>query len=259
MANMRRAGAQASERDSTGRVDEARLPLAGERVPVSLQKVGFSYGGAPVLDGISLLLEPGELAVVTGENGAGKSTLLRLVLGELAPAAGEVRLFGRDPMRFRDWARVGYVPQRTVAAYGQFPANVEEVVCANLYSRARRLLPFGRGERQRAREALELVGMAGMEGRMLGELSGGQLQRVLLARALVSDPELLVLDEPTSGLDAEAAAGFVELLRRLRSRDDRLAVLMVTHDLARLRNLGARVLRLEGGRLFKDDTPSALS
>lgn len=231
-----------------------KLPLAGAAVPVLLRHVKFRYGAAEVLADASLLLDAGGFSVITGENGAGKSTLLRLVLGELAPTSGEARLFGHDPMRFHDWSRVGYVPQRTVASYGQFPASVEEVVCANLYARARKLLPFGRADRDRARAALEAVGLAGFERRMLGELSGGQLQRVLLARALVGGPELLVLDEPTSGLDAEAAHGFSELLAQLRGRDPKLAVLMVTHDLERLDGLlgaGADVLRLEGGRLVE--------
>ena len=229
-----------------------RLPLAGAAVPVLARHVAFGYGTAgagPVLEDVSLEVDPGDVAVITGENGAGKSTLLKLLLGEERPAAGEVRLFGRDPMRFRDWGRVGYVPQRTVASYGMFPASVREVVRANLYARTRRLVPFGARERALADEALAAVGLADMGDRMLGELSGGQFQRVLLARALVGGPELLVLDEPTSGLDAEAAVGFCELLEGLRDRDARLAVLMVTHDLSRLAGLHARVLRLSDGRI----------
>ena len=218
-----------------------RRPLPGAAVPVLLERAGFSYGTvggwAQVLADTSFALEPGGFALVTGENGSGKSTLLKLVLGEIRPSAGEVRLFGRDPLRFRDWGRVGYVPQRTVASYGQFPASVEEVVCANLYGSARRFLPFGRAERRRAREALGAVGLAGMEARMLGELSGGQFQRVLLARALV------------------ACGAFCALLAELRARDEKLAVLMVTHDLERLSGLGADVYRLAGGRLL----PSVLT
>lgn len=243
-----------------GDTDVETLPIAGEAMPVYLRDVAFNYAGAHgdagVLSGASLLLEPGELAVITGENGAGKSTLLKLVLGELAPTAGMVRLFGRDPVRFHDWGRVGYVPQRTVAAYGQFPASVEEVVRANLYTRhprlrlsMRGLLEGGRSERARASEALAAVGLAGCGDRMLGELSGGQLQRVLLARALIAGPSLLVMDEPTSGLDADAASAFCALIARLRSRDPKLSVLMVTHDLQRLHRLSGSVYRLEAGRL----------
>ena len=220
----------------------------GGEPPVSAQGVGFSYGEVRVLSGADLIVHPGELVVLTGENGAGKSTLLRLLLGEEAPAAGRVRLFGEAPARFRGWARVGYVPQGVAATYDRFPATVGEVVQANRYARTGALRRSRRADRDAAARALAEVHMDGFGRRLIGELSGGQLQRVLLARALVNEPDLLVLDEPTSGLDERAAVEFIELVGALRRSRD-ASILLVTHDLKRLSALGGTSLRLEGGRI----------
>ena len=237
----------------TGESRIERVPIAGATEPVVVRHVAYGYGAERTLADASLTVAPGKAVVVTGENGAGKSTLLRLILGELKPQVGEVRLFGRDPARFRDWSRVGYVPQRTVASYGQFPASVLEVVCGNLYRSAPRFLPLSRKLRDRARAALAAVRADDLAQRMIGELSGGQFQRVLLARALVAEPDLLVLDEPTSGLDAAAAQDFCALLSRLRQERPQIAVLMVTHDLERLSALDAQVYRLADGMLARVD------
>lgn len=218
-----------------------------DQAPIVVRDVSFSYGGGLVLNDVGFVVRPGEFMLLTGPNGAGKSTLAKLVLGEEAPVAGEVLLFGEDPRRFRSWKRVGYVPQRIAAAYDRFPAMVGEVVSANRYA----ITGPCRHERRTARSdavarALAAVRMEGFARRPIGALSGGQFQRVLLARALVNDPELLVLDEPTSGLDERATEEFVELVSALR-RDRNVAVLLVTHDLRRLSALDATTFRLEGG------------
>ena len=164
-----------------------------------------------------------------GPNGAGKSTLLKLLLGELSPSSGAVRLLGQDTARFRNWRRLGYVPQDGLARHTDFPASVEEVVLANLSGEIG-LFRFPRPEhRERVRQALELVGMAGYGRRLIGALSGGQRQRVLLARALISRPEVMLLDEPTSGMDLQSGENFYRLLAGL-NRDHGLTILMVSHD-----------------------------
>ena len=149
-------------------------------------RLSFSYGEVPVLSCASFGLPQGGFAALIGPNGAGKSTLLKLLLGELSPSSGAVRLLGQDTARFRNWRRLGYVPQDGLARHTDFPASVEEVVLANLSGEIG-LLRFPRQEhRERVRQALELVGMAGYGRRLIGALSGGQRQRVLLARALIS-------------------------------------------------------------------------
>lgn len=192
--------------------------------------VTFAYGGQPVLEDVSLAVRRGQFVGIVGPNGSGKTTLLHVMLGRLTPAHGEVRLFGERAARFRDWWRIGYVPQRAQAIASGFPGTALEVVLTG--RKARR----GLGRRLRSEDtdravaALRRVGMDGEARRPVAELSGGQQQRVFIARALASDPDLLVLDEPTVGVDAGATERFYDLLQDLRSRLG-LTIVMVTHDI----------------------------
>lgn len=215
---------------------------------IELRDLSFSYGGggsgtAPVLDHCSFELPLGQAAILSEENGAGKSTLLKLALGELTPQHGKSLLFDTPSQTFRDWKRVGYVPQRAGGSYDRFPATVAEIVAANRYALGR---SQRRGSHAAAMQALELVGLVDHANSLIGELSGGQQQRVLLARALVNNPELLILDEPTSGLDRSSVNEFIEVMATLM-RDPERAVLMVSHDLERLESLEADRIVLSQG------------
>lgn len=198
--------------------------------------LSFAYGNTPVLDAASFTMCEGGFAALVGVNGAGKSTLLRLLLGELKPTGGHIALMEQDIASFKSWQRIGYVPQDGLTRKASFPASVNEVVLANLYSRIG-LFRFPRREhREDVRRTLELVGMQDYGSRMLGELSGGQRQRVQLAQALVSRPALLLLDEPTAGLDAQSTADFYKLLKSL-NRERGLSILIVSHDLQEMPRL----------------------
>jgi zinc transport system ATP-binding protein len=198
-------------------------------LPIDLRGVAVRFGDVPVLEAVDLAVRPGEFLGIIGPNGAGKSTLLRVMLGLLAPTEGEARLFGEPVGRFRDWRRLGYVPQRATLHTG-VPLTVREVVATGLQAvrgdgAAR---PAHRAARARVAGALERVGMSPHAASRLDRLSVGQQQRVLIARALVSDPELLFLDEPTSGVDPEAQATFYALLTELHGR--RATLVLVSHD-----------------------------
>ena len=196
---------------------------------VELAGVTFSSGPVRVLDGIDLAVQAGDFLGIIGPNGSGKTTLLRLMLGLLQPSAGAVRLFGRAPDSFRQWGRVGYVPQKVALEPG-LPATVEEVVASGLPGGLGPLGRIGTGRRARVAEMLTRVGMARHLRTRIGALSTGEQQRVFIARALVSPPELLVLDEPTGGIDPEAQASFYDLLQHLH-RDRGVTLVLVSHDI----------------------------
>lgn len=227
-------------------------PEAPERPapPVELSNVRFSYGREEVLHGIDLVVGAGEICSVVGDNGAGKSTIARLAVGELKPTAGTVRLFGENPTRFGRWDLVGYVPQLPPEAVSRFPATALELVSAFQSAGARGRRPSRAERRAQSLDALGQVGMDAHATRMVSELSGGQLQRVRLACALVSGPKLLVLDEPTNGLDRESREALCSLVAAAHAKRG-LAVLLVTHDQRTLARLGGSVLLVEDGRVVR--------
>lgn len=216
------------------------------RTAIESHSLSFSYGTLPVLENVSFSVPKGSYTALIGANGAGKSTLLKLLLGELTPTSGSLSLLGQPIRSFRDWPRIGYVPQGTQAGYADFPASVSEVVSAGLYKKIGLFRFANASHRKEIARALSLVGMDGFEKRPIGDLSGGQRQRVLLARALAGQPSLLILDEPMTGVDAQNAAAFRELLHRL-NRETGITVLLVTHDIRAVAHDVTGVLRLEDG------------
>ena len=217
---------------------------------IEAENLGFSYGGESVFSGVTFSLREGDFVALIGSNGAGKSTLVKLLLGELSPSEGAIRLFGGDAAHFHEWPKIGYLPQNAARAGQGFPASVREVVEANLYTGAGLFHFPGRTLRARAAEALRQVDMAGYEKRLVGELSGGQQQRVMLARVLAGQPEVMILDEPVSGIDQKTVDALYQLLIRL-NREQNLTILMVTHDVARTSAIASRVLCLEEGSLVE--------
>ncbi|MFI8170763.1 metal ABC transporter ATP-binding protein [Streptomyces sp. NPDC085931] len=218
---------------------------------VSLRGVRADLGSRPVLRGIDLTVRRGEVVALLGANGSGKSTAVRSVIGQVQPAAGEIRLFGTERRRFRDWHRVGYVPQRTTAASG-VPATVTEVVLSGRLSRAR----FGvlrKADHAAVRRALELVGMADRAKDPVDALSGGQHQRVLIARALASEPELLIMDEPMAGVDLASQEVLAHTLTEQVSQG--ATVLLVLHELGPLEPLIDRAVVLRDGCVVHDGPP----
>ncbi|MDQ0813531.1 zinc transport system ATP-binding protein [Streptomyces sp. B3I7] len=218
---------------------------------IALRGVTAELGSRTVLRGVDLTVRRGEVVALLGVNGSGKSTAVRTVIGQVPVTAGEVELFGTPRRRFRDWRRVGYVPQRTTAA-GGVPATVTEVVCAGRLSRTR----FGvlrRADRDAVRHALELVGMADRARDSVDALSGGQHQRVLIARALAAEPELLLMDEPMAGVDLASQEALAETLRGQIERG--VTVLLVLHELGPLEPLIDRAVVLRDGRVVHDGPP----
>lgn len=220
---------------------------------LAVEDVSVELGGRPVLSGVGLAVERGELVGLIGPNGAGKTTLLRTVLGLLRPVTGRVTVDGRIARPGR--TPVGYVPQRHEFAW-EFPICVADVVMTGLTGRLGLLRRPGAGEWEAVADALDRVRMTGLADRPVGQLSGGQRQRVLVARALALRPTLLLLDEPFTGLDMPTqellSALFTELAREGR------AVLMTTHDLASALSTCDRIALLNR-TVIADGTPTRLA
>ncbi|HUX83308.1 MAG TPA: ABC transporter ATP-binding protein [Halothiobacillus sp.] len=192
---------------------------------IHIEDLAFSYDEEPVLSDIRFDIHRGDFIAVIGPNGGGKTTLMRLILGLLKPQQGTITVF--DQMPGNQPARIGYVPQHTNLATG-FPATVEQVVLMGLAQGKRRGFRYSDEERQLAQAAMYRAGVQDLRQRRLNELSGGQRQRTLIARALITNPELLILDEPLSNIDPYGRQCILETLTGLKSDT---TVVMVSHDL----------------------------
>ena len=219
---------------------------------VEVTELSVDLGGRLVLRGIDVTVRRGEVVALLGTNGSGKSTLVRAMVGLLPPARGRVELFGTPLGRFRQWRRVGYVPQRITAA-GGVPATVTEVVASGRLSRRTLFRPLGKVDRAAIDQALTVVGLADRKRDAVDELSGGQQQRVLIARALAGEPDLLILDEPTAGVDRASQAVFTNAIRELVGRGT--TVVLVSHDLGPMHDLIDRAVVLRRGRVVYDGPP----
>ncbi|WMJ78030.1 MULTISPECIES: metal ABC transporter ATP-binding protein [unclassified Sedimentibacter] len=217
---------------------------------IEAENLSFSYGYEPIFTKIGFSVYRGDFVAVIGSNGTGKSTLMRIMLGELAPTGGRIKLFNQDVSHFKDWPKVGYVPQSGIHSADSFPATAEEIVTANLFSQIGLMRFPKKKHRDKVMPALELVGMEAYSKRMISELSGGQRQRIMLARVLVNDPEIMLLDEPTTGVDTSTVKSLYELLYSL-NRKTGLTIVMITHDIGRASNYVSRILCLEEGSLVE--------
>ena len=225
-----------------------------ERSIIRIDDGAVELGGRPVLRGIDLAIDRGDIVAVIGANGSGKSTLVRTMMGIVPARRGEVRLFDTPLDRFQDWQRVGFVPQRATAAAG-VPATVREVVTAGRLSHRRLFRPLGRADRHAVTDAIAAVGLTGKERHGVGTLSGGQQQRVLIARALAGAPELLVLDEPTAGVDVHSQEAFAGTLTALAAKGT--TIVLVIHEPGVLGPLLKRSVVMRDGRIVYDGPPLA--
>ncbi|MFI5764424.1 MULTISPECIES: metal ABC transporter ATP-binding protein [unclassified Streptomyces] len=230
---------------------ESKPTQALDQPVISLRGATASLGSRPVLRGIDLTVRSGEVVALLGANGSGKSTAVRAVVGQVPLSDGALSLFGTDFKRFRDWSRIGYVPQRTTAASG-VPATVREVVSAGRLAKTR----FGflrRADKAAVEHALDLVDMGAYADASVNALSGGQHQRVLIARALAGEPELLIMDEPMAGVDLANQEVLANALRSQVAAGT--TVLLVLHELGPLEPLIDRAVVLRDGCVTHDGPP----
>jgi len=222
---------------------------------------GFDSPSVPAIEEVNFAIEQSTKLGILGPNGGGKSTLIKLILGTLKPTAGAVRVFGHTPAKARRLGLIGYLPQR-IEADRDWPINVGQVVGL---AHAWRKNPWERlstDDHDAIARALNLVEMQGLSDRPIGTLSGGQLQRVMIARAIAGSPKLLILDEPTVGVDIAGQQRFGELIETLHHELD-LTVIVVSHDMRAIAAVADRVACLSQTLHFHDApgglTPAVLA
>ena len=226
-----------------------RMPVTPEHLRSRVRDGSVAIGGRPILRGIDLTVRSGEFLALMGANGSGKSTLVRAITGLLPTTGGGISLFGTPYADFRDWKRVGFVPQRASAASG-VPATVWEVVASGRIRRRRPFLPLSREDRRAIADAIDVVGLSDRTGLGVSQLSGGQQQRVLIARALAGEPDLLVLDEPTAGVDLGNQRALADALAHLQGRG--ATIVLVAHELGPMAPLIDRAVVMRDGRIAYD-------
>ena len=185
----------------------------------------FSYEGPTILENIQLDIEAKEFVGMVGPNGSGKTTLLKIILGLLKPDKGSVKVLGKLP--HESVKEIGYMPQ--LATFSRnFPITVEETVLMGRLGKTSKIGLFSKSDKELAAESMEAVEVINLRKRPIGSLSGGQLQRVLIARALTCNPEIMILDEPTANVDMKVEKDIFDLLKKL---NEKITIIVVTHDI----------------------------
>ncbi|WP_327086353.1 metal ABC transporter ATP-binding protein [Nonomuraea sp. NBC_01738] len=213
---------------------------------------GLVIDRRPILRGVDLTVCAGEFVAIMGANGSGKSTLVRALLGLTPLSSGQTLLYGRPPAKFREWWRVGYVPQR-LAVGGGVPATVHEVVSSGRIARQSRLRRTSAADKAAVARALAAVDLSGRAADPVQSLSGGQQQRVLIARALAGEPDLFVMDEPTAGVDAESQQLLAGTLAEQAAAGR--TVVLVAHELGPLEPVITRGVVVRDGLIEHDGRP----
>ncbi len=216
---------------------------------LELRGAAIGYDGTAVIEGIDLRVSSGEVVALLGANGSGKSTLVRGVLGLAEQLGGDIELFGTPRRHFREQWRIGYVPQRTVIS-GGLPVTVRELVTTGRLARRHPGAVLRRVDRDAVAGAIATVGLETSSRARVATLSGGQLRRAVIARALASDPDLLILDEPTAGVDAASQDRLAQTLSELVARGT--TIVLVTHELGPVAELVTRAVVLAEGRIVSD-------
>jgi len=218
-------------------------------IAVEMRELSFAYNSVGVLSDVSFSLNTGDYCGLVGPNGSGKTTLIRILLGFSEADKGSVSLFGDSPLTFRNWDKIGYVPQRLVSFNPNFPATVREIVGLGLLSKHGFPKRPGKHEGELIEHAMKLMDIADIRNKLIGELSGGQQQRVFIARALVNQPDFLILDEPTAALDPEIREHFFDVLRELNEKNS-TTILIVTHDIGSIGKYASTLLYLDKKVIF---------
>lgn len=225
---------------------------------IEIRNLTFRYDKNIILEDISFEINEGDYIGIVGPNGSGKSTLIKIILGILKPSKGTIKLFGQDINSFKNWGNVGYVSQKATSFNTAFPATVEEVVASNLYPKIGLFNRIKKEHMKEVYDVLKIVGMENYNKQLIGNLSGGQQQKVFIARTLVSSPKILFLDEPTVGIDIKSQETFYELINQL-NRTMNITIVMISHDIGVITEKTNRILCMGNKKVIihcnASDTP----
>lgn len=197
---------------------------------IDVEHVSFTYDGNVALQDVTFVIPEGSYVGIIGPNGGGKTTLLRIILGLLEPTEGSVRVFGESPLEARMSGRIGYVPQRITQTEIPFPSTVEEIVKSGRTPKVGIGRRLSSDDMRAAHAAMERTGVLPYSHKLIGNLSGGEKQKVFIARALAAEARILILDEPTTGVDISSKEQFYGLLRELNDTL-KLTIIFVSHDI----------------------------
>ncbi len=192
---------------------------------IKIKGVDFSYGGPKILENIEIDIQRNEFIGIVGPNGSGKTTLLKIIMGVLIPDKGAVKVLGNPPSQ--SVQEIGYMPQ--FASFSRdFPISVEDTVLMGRLGKTSSIGFFNKADKLAAEKAMNDVEILDLRKRIIGSLSGGQLQRVLIARALTCEPQIMILDEPTANVDMKVEKDIFDLLKQL---NEKITIIVVTHDI----------------------------
>ena len=224
---------------------------------IEIKDLGFDYGEGWVFHKLNLEIAEGDFVAVIGANGAGKSTLLKMLANVIEPTIGSITYYGTPISEFRNWERIGYVPQNPGRQQRNFPISVREVVGLGLLGTNSLVHRHNVKDKEAINEIMERFNLTELRYRKIGDLSGGQQQRVFLARAMVKQPKILLLDEPATGIDTAAKADLYAMLKKI-NREQGVTIVMVSHDLELAADAAQNALCLDHGICFWGEVHAAL-
>jgi zinc transport system ATP-binding protein len=211
---------------------------------IESKNVSISYGQNEVLKDISFKIVKGDFIGIAGPNGAGKTTLIKAILGLIPVSIGSIDILGNKIGRFNNWSKIGYLPQKSSTINALFPATVDEIVVLGLLSQKKLPKRITKNDQIKVANILNDLGISNLKNKMLSELSGGQQQKVLLARALISNPEILIFDEPSTALDPNSRESFFKLVQKL-NKENGISIILITHDTGYIGSYANKLMYLD--------------
>ncbi len=211
---------------------------------IEVKNLSVYYGKTEAVKNVSFDILKGDFIGLAGPNGAGKTTLIKAILGLVPISSGSINIMQNELDKFNNWGKIGYLPQKSSTINVLFPAIVNEIVILGLLSQKKLPKRITNNDQIKVNNVLNDLGIIDLKNKMLSELSGGQQQKVLLARALVSSPEILVFDEPSTALDPNSRESFFKLVQKL-NKENGIAIILITHDTGYIGSYANKLMYLD--------------